>query len=127
MAAPASGRSASGPESAGVSTCTAWGGMGWPRGRAPRLERVMNRMGGSRAITGLTLVAVWACGGDQQGPEPPGTAAPFEAVGGGNNVPDRFSSDLWVHGSYAYTGTWGSRVGGAGDVLCVGTVNPAGA
>ena len=30
-------------------------------------------------------------------------------VGGGNNVPERYSSDLWVHGSYAYTGTWGFR------------------
>jgi hypothetical protein len=30
-------------------------------------------------------------------------------VGGGNNVQDRFSSDLWVHGNYAYTGTWGFR------------------
>lgn len=29
------------------------------------------------------------------------------AVAGGNNVQDRFSSDLWVHGNYAYTGTWG--------------------
>jgi len=30
-------------------------------------------------------------------------------LGGGNNVEERFSSDLWVHGNYAYTGTWGSR------------------
>ena len=30
-------------------------------------------------------------------------------VGGGNNVNERFSSDLWVHGNYAYTGTWGFR------------------
>jgi len=29
--------------------------------------------------------------------------------GGGNNVTERFSSDLWVHGNYAYTGTWGFR------------------
>lgn len=28
---------------------------------------------------------------------------------GGSNVPDRFTSDLWVHGDYAYTGTWGIR------------------
>jgi hypothetical protein len=36
------------------------------------------------------------------------------AVGGGSNVEDRFSSDLWVHGNHAYTGTWGTR--GAGQV-----------
>lgn len=34
-------------------------------------------------------------------------------------MPERFSSDLWVHGSYAYTGTWGGapRNGVRGDVL----------
>lgn len=31
------------------------------------------------------------------------------AVMGGDNVPERYSSDLWVHGGYAYTGTWGTR------------------
>jgi hypothetical protein len=30
-------------------------------------------------------------------------------LGGGNNVPERYTSDLWVHGDYAYTGTWGMR------------------
>ena len=33
----------------------------------------------------------------------------LSVVGGGDNVPERFSSDLWVHGNYAYTGTWGFR------------------
>lgn len=27
--------------------------------------------------------------------------------GGGGNVPERYSSDLWVRGNVAYTGTWG--------------------
>jgi hypothetical protein len=42
----------------------------------------------------------------------------LSVAGGGNNVPDRFSSDLWVHGNYAYTGTWGfrSEVGNAVNV-----------
>jgi hypothetical protein len=35
--------------------------------------------------------------------------APFTPISGGNNVPERYSSDLWVRGSYAYTGTWGAR------------------
>ena len=35
--------------------------------------------------------------------------APFGIIGGGNNVPERYTSDLWVHGEYAYTGTWGFR------------------
>ncbi len=33
----------------------------------------------------------------------------LSVLGGGNNVLERFSSDLWVHGNYAYTGTWGFR------------------
>ncbi len=49
-------------------------------------------------------------------------------VGGGNNVPERFSSDLWVHGSHAYTGTWGTRgAGQTGNVLKVWSLSPAGA
>jgi len=37
----------------------------------------------------------------------PGTLA--VQAGSGANVPERYSSDLWVHGEYAYTGTWGHR------------------
>jgi hypothetical protein len=53
------------------------------------------------------------------------------AIGGGNNVADRFTSDLWVHGEYAYTGTWGQR-GAVGNVLNIwalgatGSPTPAG-
>ena len=43
-------------------------------------------------------------------------AGSLTAIGGGNNVGDRFTSDLWVHGGYAYTGTWGNR-GAVGNVL----------
>jgi hypothetical protein len=50
-------------------------------------------------------------------PEPP--PAGLGVVGGGDNVPDRFSSDLWVHGNYAYTGTWGDRGGTVGNALNV--------
>ncbi len=49
-------------------------------------------------------------------------------VGGGGNVPERFSSDLWVHGSHAYTGTWGSRgPGQVGNVLKVWALSGTGA
>lgn len=57
--------------------------------------------------------------------EQPGTG--LTVIGGGNNVPERFSSDLWVHGSYAYTGTWGSRAGGVGNVLKVWSLGGSGA
>jgi hypothetical protein len=50
--------------------------------------------------------------------EPRGvTAVTFEPVGTGE-VRDRFTSDLWVHGGFAYTGTWGSR-DAMGDALNV--------
>jgi hypothetical protein len=32
----------------------------------------------------------------------------FSVLGGGNNVPERYGSDLAVANGYAYTGTWGS-------------------
>ena len=50
-------------------------------------------------------------------------------AGGGNNVPDRFTSDLWLHGDHAYTGTWGSiaRNGNYGDVLKVWSLGGNGA
>ncbi len=47
----------------------------------------------------------------------PTTLAP---LGGGNNVPERWGSDLWVQSQYAYTGTWGgsARNGtGFGDAV----------
>jgi len=56
--------------------------------------------------------------------EPQGSA--LTVVGGGNNVAERFSSDLWVHGSYAYTGTWGSRQE-VGDQLKVWSLSASGA
>ena len=31
----------------------------------------------------------------------------FSVAAGGNNVPERYGSDLWVANGYAYTGTWG--------------------
>jgi hypothetical protein len=66
---------------------------------------------------------------------PDGTPILFDArafhvmatLGGGNNVPDRFTSDLWLHGDYAYTGTWGSRSGNPGNALKVWQLDPTGA
>ncbi len=37
------------------------------------------------------------------------TPSALVVAGGGFNVPERFSSDLWVANGYAYTGTWGTR------------------
>jgi hypothetical protein len=76
------------------------------------------------------MVAMAACGGDDGdgGNEPP-PPAEFTLEAGGNNVPNRYSSDLWVHGGYAYTGTWGAvaRNGTVGDVVNIWSLDAAGA
>lgn len=54
----------------------------------------------------------------------------FTTVSGGNNVPERFGSDLWVLGDAAYTGTWGgtSRMTGVeGNALKVWRLSGTGA
>lgn len=43
----------------------------------------------------------------------------FTVVGGGNNVPERFTSDLWVQNSYGYTGGWGNRGAQPGNAVKV--------
>lgn len=64
----------------------------------------------------------------------------LQPLGGGNNVPDRWGSDLWIHGQFGYSGTWGGlarnrigfgnaikiwRVDGGAPVLTDSIVNPA--
>ena len=53
-----------------------------------------------------------------------GTA--FATGGGGNNVAERYTSDLWVHGGYAYTGTWGLR-SELGNAVKIWQLNMSGA
>ena len=50
-------------------------------------------------------------------------------AGGSNNVPERYSSDLWVSGDYAYTGTWGAtaRNGTPGNAVKIWHLGPSGA
>jgi len=50
----------------------------------------------------------------------------FTVLAGGNNVPDRFSSDLWVADGYGYTGTWGLRAE-IGDAVKIWRLDPGGA
>jgi hypothetical protein len=44
-------------------------------------------------------------------------------LAGGNNVPSQCTSDLWVRGNYAYTGTWGSCFGQGAKVLHIWNVD----
>jgi hypothetical protein len=57
------------------------------------------------------------------------TDVTLSVVSGGDNVPERYGSDLWVHGNYAYTGTWGAfpRNTELGDVLKVWSLSASGA
>lgn len=58
-------------------------------------------------VGGNIVYAVWP-GHDSVSFHATGTGA-FAVTGGGNNVTERFTSDLWVAGGYAYTGSWGNR------------------
>ncbi len=62
----------------------------------------------------VTLPLLVACG-DSSGPEP---TADSSVVGRGL-VSSHFTSDLWLHGNVALTGTWGTRGGNPGDRVLV--------
>lgn len=64
------------------------------------------------AALGLT-----SCGGDSTDPRDPTLPdSPFTlAVQGNGPVNDRFTAELWVSGSYAYTTTWGTRTNISGS------------
>ncbi len=53
----------------------------------------------------------------------------FSTVAGGGNVNERYSSDLWVNGQYAYTGTWGGAARGLvfGNALKIWRLGATGA
>jgi hypothetical protein len=97
------------------------------------------------------MAAVTACGDDGPDPVDPGAGAPdpeepgppeppeppeppppgdftLSITGGGHNVTERFTSDLWIHGDYAYTGTWGGfeREGNPGNALKIWALNASG-
>jgi hypothetical protein len=69
----------------------------------------------SRAILGrivsLGFLVLAACDGDDplQPYVPDGTIPSQLGVGGRGVVTDRFTAEVWVHGSTAYTTTWGRR------------------
>lgn len=55
--------------------------------------------------------------------------ATLQPIGGGNNVADRYGSDLWVRGNVAYTGTWGGspRNGARGNAVKIWHLSISGA
>jgi LVIVD repeat-containing protein len=85
----------------------------------------MNIMAIRRTLL-LLLTAVLLSCQDSSGPSLPPDGTGFTIAAGGNNVLERYSSDLWVHGNYAYTGTWGSRNGALGNVMKVWALDATG-
>jgi len=86
-------------------------------------DRALVAMGARAAL----LLILAGCGGsDSGGPSTPPPPGEFRTLGGGNDVPERYTSDLWVHGEYAYTGTWGYR-SVVGNALKVWHLDAAGA
>lgn len=53
--------------------------------------------------------------------------ATLATKGGGNNVPERYGSDQWVFGQYAYSGGWGTRGGVRGNAVKIWSLNASGA
>jgi hypothetical protein len=82
-------------------------------GSSPRTERIQAAVAGAAGFQVFSATAV-----------PIGS---FRVLGGGNNVPDRFSSDLALYGSYGYTGTWGQRGVNLGDAVKVWRLDAGGA
>lgn len=46
--------------------------------------------------------------------------------GGGNNVPERYGSDQWVVGAWAYSGTWGTRASVRGQAVKIWSLGAPG-
>ena len=57
------------------------------------------------------------------------TGTTFSVVSGGGNVPERYSSDLWVFADRIYTGTWGGqpRAGAFGNAIKIWQLGAMGA
>jgi hypothetical protein len=80
-----------------------------------------------RGSVAAALLGILACGGGNDGGLDQNGSA-LQVRGGGDNVPDRYTSDLWVHGAYAYTGTWGAPPDQQpGDVIKIWSLDASGA
>lgn len=74
------------------------------------------------------LMGVVACGDDGTPgilPPPGDTSEARIAVSGRGVLAHRYNAEVWVHGAYAYTTTWGNRAGVPGNVLYTWDVRSA--
>jgi hypothetical protein len=83
---------------------------GGPRGRAAQLGHL-------RAVLLAVLLVTGACGddplpsdpGDRTTPPPLPPPPPTMQVTGRGAIASRYTAEVWVHGNFAYTSTWGTR------------------
>lgn len=75
-----------------------------------------NRSGLHLILIGAGFLS-FACS-DSTSPDDRSLSGSFTTVGQGVET-DHWTSDLWIHGNFAYTGTWASRNGVVGDKLFV--------
>lgn len=86
-------------------------------------------MTGRSGFVGALALTLTACGGGNDRPIGPDTtnrpppAPVVMSVAGQGEFLSRFTAEVWVHGSVAYTSTWGSRDGVTGNALLVWDVS----
>ena len=96
--------------------------------RPRELARVQPGGAGNTFVWGVMLAGGWLYANDVGSGFWQLDAATLQPVAGGNNTPERYGSDLWVRGGYAYTGTFGYRVGlTVGNVIKVWALSSSGA
>ncbi len=87
------------------------------------------------------LLGLGACGGDDNATDPPAVQPPSTnnppvvtapgaiGVSGRGAIGSRFTAEVWIHGNYGYTTTWGTRnvggVGTPGNMVFIWDIRPA--
>lgn len=83
----------------------------------------MIRVTRSLATLCAALLSLGACANDSTEPADDTPASTRLTVSGKGTILSRYTAELWVHGNYGYTSTWGARllngVGAAGNVINV--------
>jgi hypothetical protein len=87
---------------------------------------MIRKAGGLIGVLALLAALAAGCDSSSAGPDPDPGGSQTGAVAlpplGVGRVSDRYTSELWVHGGFAYTGTWGRRGTQSGNVLNVWNV-----
>lgn len=78
------------------------------------------------------LITLGACNDESSSTAPPSTTVTTPTamnVAGRGNLGARYTAELWIHGSYGYTSSWGTRLNGTtslqGNAIYIWDVRPA--